>query len=115
MQETTDNFTENDMRLFNSIKDRLSCKCDKTLWRAVYDLDTRTYKVKCLNCNMHLALRQLYNVEFKTKVVVNDGLVEDYDLLNDLEKVPLAINEIQGEIVQIQCALKRISKLVLEA
>lgn len=86
--DNVDTFTENDIHLFESIKDRLSCGCENTLWRLIHDLDTRTYRIKCLNCKRYLALRQLYNVDFKTKSTVNTDSQSDFDLQDDQVKTP---------------------------
>lgn len=106
---TTDNFTENDIRLFGAIKDRLSCGCDRTLWRLICDLDTKTYTIKCINCGNCLTLRQLYDIEFKTRIPVDtDPIVK----LKLVAQIGLKMVEIHSLLRDIQTLLaKEVEKL----
>ena len=75
----TDSFTENDMWYFESIKNILECECNRTLWDVSFNRRTKKYKIKCLNCQKHLTLSDLYALNFKTMAEVNDdGPQSDY-------------------------------------
>jgi hypothetical protein len=104
----TDDFTENDLRYFQSIEDKLACGCGGALWGVKYNQLTERYQIKCLNCKKHLALRELYNVNFKTKVMVNDDLQTDCGVKKDhdtLDYIWRRIAEVQAILQNIQITL----------
>lgn len=71
-----DSFTENDMRYFESVKDIIACDCNRVLWSTSFDLDTKKYRIKCLNCQKYLTLRDLYAVNLKTRTLIAEIVTE---------------------------------------
>lgn len=102
--DAVDSFTENDMRLFESVKDMLMCDCGRPLWIVSTGGSNHPFKIKCLNCKKHLTLRQLYNVDLKPKIRGNTNLVPDGDLLNE---IGFKIAEMQKLLGDIQISLVR--------